>query len=218
MARFNSGWRSSWIVILVAYLVIRVYSLMFRLQVDNEREWRERVERGDPVLLVTWHQQFFSAIRNFQSFRRYRPSLMISRSRDGDLIAGVARRSGWHPARGSSSKGGSEALREMVARLTETHLAAHIVDGPKGPAGRVKAGTIRLAHASGATIVPFYTVAARAWHFRSWDKFFIPKPFTRVILRYGAAIELEPTEDEDRFEEQRLMVEEVMRREGGYAE
>jgi lysophospholipid acyltransferase (LPLAT)-like uncharacterized protein len=217
MGSFNKGMRSSGLTGLLAYLIIRVYTWTFRLRIDGEAEWKERVRQGEPVLLVAWHQQFFSAIRHFKTYTSYQPSLMISRSKDGDLIAGVANRTGWYTARGSSSKGGKAALDEMIDRLKEHHLAAHVVDGPKGPAGRIKAGAIRLAHAASATIVPLYVTADRAWYFRSWDRFFIPKPFARVTIRFGEPIELVPTKGKQAFEEQRLMVEDVMRREGGYA-
>ena len=164
-------------------------------------------------MLCTWHQQFFSAIRHFKTYEPYKPSLMISQSSDGDIIAGIARLSGWHPIRGSSSKGGRKALREIIGRLKTSGLAAHVVDGPRGPIGEVKAGAIQLALIADAVIVPFYVSADRAWFFNSWDKFFIPKPFARVRIRFDSPIALfRPKTDAD-FELQRKQVEEIMARE-----
>jgi hypothetical protein len=203
---------------LLLYGLIRLYTLTFHSRVENERSWQERVENGGAVLLCTWHQQFFSAIRHFRKYRRYHPSLMISRSRDGDIIARVAGLTGWHAVRGSSSRDGSQALATMVEALSENRLAVHIVDGPNGPAGRVKAGAIALAHAADAVIVPFYVTADRAWYFNSWDRFFIPKPFARVVLRFGETITLEATENSDAFEEQRLALERTMRSEAGMSD
>ncbi len=88
---------------------------------------------GGRVLLCVWHQQFFCAIRHFQNYRELNPALMISKSKDGEMIAEVARRSGWHAVRGSSSNGGKSALRQMIECLRKSGLAAHIVDGPTGP-------------------------------------------------------------------------------------
>jgi len=203
---------------LLLYGLIRLYALTFHIRVENERSWQERVENGGAVLLCTWHQQFFSAIRHFREYRRYHPSLMISRSRDGDIIARVAGLTGWHAVRGSSSRDGSQALATMVEALSENRLAVHIVDGPKGPAGRVKAGAIALARAADAVIVPFYVTADRAWYFNSWDRFFIPKPFARVVLRFGETITLEATEHSDAFEEQCLALERTMRSEAGMSD
>lgn len=192
------------------YRFIRLYSSTFRVKVENEKEWMDYYRRGGRVLLCTWHQHFFSAIRHFQTYRDLKPSLMISKSSDGEIIAGVAERSGWHTERGSSSKGGKEALRKMIYHLRDSRLAGHVVDGPKGPGGIIKAGVIALAHASDAAIVPFYTSADRAWYFRSWDNFFLPKPFARVTISFGEIIKFAPVEDPDTFESQRLYLEKIM--------
>jgi hypothetical protein len=136
---------------------------------------------------------------------------MISRSADGEVIAGVANRTGWYTIRGSSSRGGREALQEMIERVKETGLAAHILDGPRGPAGIVKPGAIYLANAVGAVIVPFYASADKAWFFRSWDRFMLPKPFTRVTLRFGDMIPCAELKSEEDFEQKRLFLESTMR-------
>lgn len=193
------------------YRFIRVYSWTFRLRVENEGRWLSHLRCGGTVLLCSWHQQFFSAIRYFRKYRQYRPSLMISQSGDGDIIASIAQRTGWHAVRGSSSKDGAPALKHMIERLNSFHLAGHIVDGPKGPAGIVKAGVIRLAHATDAVIVPFYISADRAWYFNSWDKFLLPKPFAKVSLRFGEMIKFSPTAQEQAFEGQRVHLEQTMR-------
>jgi lysophospholipid acyltransferase (LPLAT)-like uncharacterized protein len=192
------------------YRFIRLYAGTFRLTVENEKAWMTHVEEGGTVLLCAWHQQFFSAIRHFRRYRRFHPGIMISRSKDGELIAGVARRTGWRPVRGSSSRGGREAMHDVIDGLKGSRLAGHIVDGPRGPAGRVKAGVIRIAHATNAVIVPFYVFPEKAWYFNSWDRFMLPKPFSRLVLRFDRMITLEPTRDEHVFEHQRRELETIM--------
>ena len=194
----------------LAYRLIRLYALTFRLTVENEEEWMAFIKNGGRVLLCTWHQQFFSAIRYFKNYEPYAPGLMISRSVDGDFIAAVASRSGWRPARGSSSKGGKTAMMVVISHLKETGLAGHIMDGPRGPIGKVKAGALSIALATDAVIVPFYMSADRAWYFNSWDKFFIPKPFAKVTLKYGQMIYLQKPDDENEFEAQRQKIEDIM--------
>ncbi len=189
---------------------IMLYSRTFRLRIENEEDWIDYLINGGTVLLCAWHQQFFSAIRHFQNYTIYKPSIMISESRDGEIVACLAKRSGWHPVRGSSSRGGRRALKNMVANLKETKLACHIVDGPKGPLGIVKAGVIRLAHVTDAAIVPFYVSAENAWNFRSWDKFLLPKPFSKVSIRFDKMIKFDKVKKEERFEEQRKKLEEIM--------
>jgi lysophospholipid acyltransferase (LPLAT)-like uncharacterized protein len=194
----------------VLYRLIRAYIWTFRLKIKNEERWMSYLENGGTVLICTWHQQFFTAIRHFKNYEDYNPALMISKSRDGDFIAGIAERSGWHPVRGSSSRDGSKALSEMIVRLKKTRLAAHIIDGPRGPSGEVKAGLIRLANATDAVIVPFHVSADKAWYFNSWDKFMLPKPFSRVSLHFGDMIQLQSVERPEAFEKQRLYIEKVM--------
>jgi len=192
------------------YLFIRLYSRTFRLRVVNENRWQQIVAAGSPVLLCAWHQQFFGAIRHFRNYKRYRPALMISKSRDGSIIAAVAHHSGWRTARGSSSRGGKSALRAMIVHLQTSGLGAHILDGPTGPIGVVKAGAIRLAHASRAVIVPVSVSASRAFYFNSWDRFMLPAPFSRVTLTFGDPVRLSPTKDPDMFERQRSRLEAIM--------
>ena len=168
------------------------------------------LENGGSVLLCTWHQQFFSAIRHFQNYKVFNPIIMISQSSDGEIVAGVAKRTGWNTVRGSSSKDGRGALKKMTSNLKESKLAAHIVDGPRGPSGKVKAGVIRLAHATDAVIVPFSVSAEKAWYFNSWDKFLLPKPFAKVLLRFGKMIKFDRVKDREVFEAQRKQLEEIM--------
>ena len=179
-------------------------------KVENERPWLDYLQEGGRVLLCGWHQQFFAAIHHFKTYASYRPSLMISQSKDGDIIAGIAEKSGWHTVRGSSSRNGGRALKEMVGQLQRTGLAAHVVDGPKGPAGIIKAGAVSLARAAGAVVVPIYTTSDRAWYFKSWDRFMLPKPFAKVHLRFGEMLDLSTGEGDEAFEDHRVRLQQIM--------
>jgi len=190
--------------------ILRLYSWTFRVTVENEETWMAYLKGGGKVLLCTWHQQFFAAIQHFKSYESFKPSLMISKSQDGDIIAQIAEKQGWHAVRGSSSRDGGEALKEMIESLRQSRLAGHIVDGPKGPAGIVKAGVISLARATEAVVVPFYTAADRAWYFQSWDRFMLPKPFARVTIRFGQMMHFPAEDDKQTFESQRNHLEKIM--------
>lgn len=192
------------------YKFIRIYSLTYRLEVQNEEEWLDYLHNNGRIILCVHHQQFFPAIRYFQRYKKYKPGLMVSKSKDGEFISAVANRSGWTTVRGSSSRGGRQALKDMIDHVIEHRLAGHIIDGPRGPFGVVKPGVIRLAHDTGSVIVPFYTRANRAWYFRSWDKFFLPKPLSKVILRFGEKIEFKQTDSTEEFEQQRKTLEDIL--------
>jgi lysophospholipid acyltransferase (LPLAT)-like uncharacterized protein len=192
------------------YRFIRAYAWTFRLRIDNEQGWMHYIDKGGKVLLCAWHQQFFSAIRHFRNYRRFNPGIMISRSKDGEIIAGIARRTGWHPVRGSSSRGGQAAMHSVIDGLKNTQLAGHVIDGPRGPAGQVKAGVIRMAHATDAVIVPFYVSAEKAWYFNSWDRFMLPKPFSKVTIRYGDLIPLPKSDTDDEIEGLRIHLQNIL--------
>ena len=192
------------------YWIVRSYSATLHLTIVNENEWLNNLGQGRRVLLCVWHQQFFPLIRHFKKYEQYHPSLMISKSLDGEIIANIARRSGWYAVRGSSSRDGGIALKEMAARLKQYGMAGHVLDGPRGPAGVVKPGIISLAHAADAVIVPVFIKAEKAWYLNSWDKFMVPKPFSRVSMNFGEMIKLPPLQLEADFENQRLMLDEIM--------
>jgi hypothetical protein len=187
------------------YWIARLYCSTFRLKIENENEWFHYLEQGGKVLLCGWHQQFFVGIRFFKKYRKYEPALMSSKSLDGQIAGGIAGRAGFHTVWGSSSRSASAALKGMIYRLRDYRLAAHILDGPRGPAGVAKLGAIAIAHGAGAVIVPGVVIADRAWYLHSWDRFMIPKPFSRVTVKYLARIEL-PSE----MENQRKKLEEMM--------
>ncbi len=192
------------------YHFVGIYLWTLRVTVENERPWRDHLEKGGRVLLCGWHQQFFSFIRYFRNYRRYNPSLMISRSKDGEIVARVAELTGWQTVRGSSSRGGKEALYGMIERLRTNRFAAHVVDGPRGPFGVLKRGVIRMAMDADAVVVPVYAVSENAWYFNSWDRFQLPKPFSRVIIRFGDMVEIGKAGDTAGFEEQRRNLENTM--------
>ena len=100
--------------IVFIYYFIQVYSMTLRLRIVNEEKWQNLLKSGKPVLLCAWHQQLFSAIRYFRTYSKFHPGLMISQSRDGDLIAGVANKTGWHTPRGSSTRGGKNPLEYAI--------------------------------------------------------------------------------------------------------
>ena len=193
----------------LAYYIIRIYSLTFRLKVVNESTWKTALTtQPAPVILCTWHQQFFAAIRHFKTYAHLNPGLMISQSRDGDLISGVARRTGWKTPRGSSSRGGKQAMEAMIQHLKTHRFGAHILDGPRGPMGTVKPGIIKMAIETGALVVPFRVEAHKAWYFNSWDRFMLPRPFARVVIAYDDPIALDAGLD---FESLRAGIETQMR-------
>lgn len=195
MKKFKRNFLFHPLTSLFALLIIRLISASYRYRVEGLDALRMRLKDGDRIVLCVWHQQFFPYIARFGIwFKKYKPALMISRSADGEIIANVANRVGWHTARGSSSLGGKTAMVEMLDWIRDHGMGAHILDGPTGPIGIVKPGAIRIAQKSGALLVPVQLEADKFWQIRSWDRFMIPKPFSKVCISFHEA-SLAPSED-----------------------
>jgi hypothetical protein len=125
---------------------------------------------------------------------------MTSQSRDGEFIARVIQRFGFVPVRGSSSRGGQRALLEMDELLAEGHAVAFTIDGPRGPRYVAKKGPVLLARMTGAPITAFYVAVERSWVLNTWDKLVIPKPFSRIYVRFARKIFVPPDADDAALE------------------
>jgi len=136
-----------------------------------------------PAIYAFWHRCLLACAWHF---RGHRIHILISRSFDGELIARTVELLGFKAIRGSSSRGGSTALRQMAEAYGAGHICAITADGPKGPAMVAKPGTAQLAQLVGAPVGTFYLLPDRAWELKSWDRFLIPKPFSRVRVTWPA--------------------------------
>jgi lysophospholipid acyltransferase (LPLAT)-like uncharacterized protein len=191
----------------LAHNLIRAYLSMIRKTILGEKQIMQALEEDRKVVIAILHQRMFGVIDYAKRFGRFSLGAIISQSRDGDMIAEVVTRLHFHPIRGSSSKGGREALEAIVEYLADHPAAVHAVDGPRGPKGIVKAGIIRIAQRSGAVIYPVIISTDRAWVLKSWDNFLIPKPFSRILIRWGEPIPVPGHLLEDEFEALRRRIE-----------
>lgn len=147
---------------------------------------------GRRVIFACWHEQAFLATRYIhRSFlARGMPfAILVSRSKDGELGARLARRLGASVVRGSASRGGTEGLRRLYREIARHGASAvFLPDGPRGPAYRVKPGAVVLAQAAGLPIVPLGFAASRSWRLSSWDRMQIPRPFSRIGVVLGEPV------------------------------
>ena len=194
---------------LIVYWLLSLYAMTVRVRFENVEAVEEHVARGGRLIFSSWHQRFFGGFYLPRAFRK-RICIMISQSRDGTFIANVVQRIGWAPLRGSSTRGGKEALDGMIEGVTKYQIGGHIVDGPTGPARIVKPGLISIAQKTGAVICPTYVFYENPWIAKSWDRFMIPKPFSRVLLRFDPFIPVPPEMTPEEFERLRRCVEETM--------
>ena len=118
-------------------------------------------------------------------YRRTHATILISRSFDGELITRTLRHFGFHSVRGSSSRGAREGLLGLKKVIESGGPAIFTADGPRGPIYQTKMGPIRLARMAGARIGAFHLEPEHAWTMNSWDRFLVPKPFTRIVVSWA---------------------------------
>ncbi len=185
--------------------LVKLLSATYRVRIVDPENETGILKSKKRLVYASWHQRFFPGITFFST--RKPIAIIISKSRDGEMAARAVDILGWHSVRGSSSKGGKEALDEIKTLGSSQHKVGHIVDGPQGPFGVIKPGLIRIAQYADLPIVPTITSGQNRWEFNSWDRFLVPKPFSRVIIRFGQAIHVPDEMDEEAFEATRLKVE-----------
>jgi lysophospholipid acyltransferase (LPLAT)-like uncharacterized protein len=163
---------------------------------------------GTPAIYATWHGRIL-LLPYLYGWRR--ACVLASPSRDGEIVARFVARFGLEPVRGSSSRGGAEALRLLLRALDRRRDVVVVPDGPRGPREMAKLGVVVLARLSGAPIVPIAIGVSAEWRLRSWDEFRIPKPFARCVLRFGDPIRIAADADRSAQEAARKEVEAVLR-------
>ena len=162
----------------VVATLIRVLGATWRYRDINELGTPNGHEIPGPTVFAFWHESLLCCAYRF---RDHGIAIMISRSFDGELIARVVERLGFVAVRGSSSRGGASALRQMQQAYLDGHRCAFTADGPKGPRRVAKAGPAQLAALVNAPwIGAFHAEASKAWKMNSWDRFAIPKPWATI--------------------------------------
>jgi lysophospholipid acyltransferase (LPLAT)-like uncharacterized protein len=191
--------------------ILRLLFVTCRVELLNSQVQHRYLDQGVPSVGATWHR---GALFSIYYFARYKPAIMVSRSRDGEYLAHFIKACGARPVRGSSSRGGMTALREMLRLLrSDVKLAATVADGPQGPPYQAKPGMVMLAARSGRMIVPVVWSTNRAWVFKkAWDRHMLPKPFARIKMAYGQPIEVPSDTNAEGLEAYRLLMERELNR------
>lgn len=194
----------------LCYYLLRLYLSFLRVKVVGEEAAHKQFSKYGRVIAAVFHQRFLPALAYVTKFRNFKPIVMISQSSDGELIASLASRLGLVPVRGSSTRGGRDALMAILRALKKNPGVIHIVDGPTGPKGVVKPGLMAMAQVTGAPIFPIIISAEKAWVMRSWDRFLVPKPFSKVTIRWGDPFPVPRGTRPEQLEELRKQVESLM--------
>jgi len=199
----------------VVPLLLRLLAATWSFTVVNRKVLRDAILSGKPVVAATWHEMVVPGV---VFFRDRRSIIMVSRSVDGEMIARVNLRMGYRNIRGSSSRGGAQALQEMIREVREGAQAAIMVDGPKGPRYEPKMGCVIAARESGAPIVPVACRVRGSLRARNWDRTIVPLPCARLAVSFGEPIHVPPDAGPDECERLRLRVRDSLLCAGNAAE
>jgi len=163
---------------LVFFLLIKLIGRTIKFEIEGWDNWEAASRDGMIPIYTFWHNRVFLAT---YFWRRRGIVVMTSQSFDGEYIARFIQRFGYGAARGSSTRGATGAIVEMVRLMRTGCPTAFTIDGPKGPRYVAKMGAVLLAKKTGNPILPFTITARKSWEAKkSWDGFQTPKPFTRA--------------------------------------
>ncbi len=190
----------------LAALLIKLLMMTCRVvKVRGDGGDREALSRsGGGAVYTTWHQRmpYFS-----HYFRSRKITILISSSRDGEYAARIAAWLGFNNVRGSSTHGGTRALRELIRMIREGGKGGFLADGPQGPARIAKLGAVLAARNSHVPLIPVVWGADRGWIFNSWDRFLVPKPFARIAVCFAEPLWIPPGAGHAELERYRQLVE-----------
>lgn len=183
----------------IAYFARRIGGILvnfigrsLRLDVQGWTQLQHLAERGTPLVLQLWHGDMFIA---WHVIAPLRPAAIVSQAGDGDIASAVLLGLNYKTFRGSSTRGGKRAYWGMIKYLRQqpVKIAAFASDGPRGPRRELKAGTFVAAQHLKGVIIPTAVSARWSLHARSWDRFMIPLPFSRAVVKFGNPIKVDPS-------------------------
>jgi lysophospholipid acyltransferase (LPLAT)-like uncharacterized protein len=172
------------LIIWAGYWVIRLIGPTLRVCISREEGAQQTVDQR-PLIVSLWHACLIPAT---YVCRDIGVRVMSSYSYDGEYMGRIIRRFGFVAVKGSSSRNAVRALLGLRRALEQGWTVAFTLDGPRGPRYQVKPGPVALARSAGVPLSTFHMAVERAWVLNTWDRLMIPKPFSRVLMRFGKMI------------------------------
>ncbi|MCK5834383.1 MAG: lysophospholipid acyltransferase family protein [Lentisphaeria bacterium] len=202
---------------IVTFLItslIKLFSLTYRVSIkDNSGVDLYQKGRHEPVVMAIWHNRLlYGPVLIKKRVRKHFVSI-ASNSDDGRYAANYMKSFNVSVVRGSSSRGGATALSQLIKKISvEKKSVVMTIDGPRGPKYSCKPGAPKLASLTGAKLVPYVINFSNYWQFKSWDNTQIPKPFCKVEIVLGKAIEVKKDLSKDELKTmQNLLIESMLK-------
>jgi len=197
------------IVSLLIYILFKLFSKTYKIELQGDDVYHRLKRSDEPIIYAVAHGRMWGLIY----YTLGRPITMLaSQSRDGRLVTGVLHKLGYQVESGSSSRGGIKGLLSLIKHIKRGREIAVTVDGPRGPAFKVKPGVVLLASKAHASILPISYSASRSFVFnKSWDKFLLPLPFSKLTITYGNPVKVTDNIDKTQVDQCCLVIEQSLR-------
>lgn len=192
---------------LAGAVLIRILGSTWRIRVTGGERLEKARSLTGSVIFAFWHGRLLVLT---WTHRNLGIQVLASENYDGDLMGRIIERLGYGHLKGSTSRGGARAVRELRKVISDGLDVGLAVDGPRGPRGRVQQGATELGRLSGAAVIPLSSSADRRWLLGSWDRFQIPAPFAEVLLEYGEPIVIPPHAGPEERERSRRALESAL--------
>ena len=176
-----AGWRR--VLLWPLAVLVRLWGRSLRME-TTPQDWQNYTKKDVPVAIILWHNRLFLAAEIVRRYRSGRPTYaLVSASRDGAWLTAFFSLVGMRAARGSSSRLGREAASALIEVQRAGHDIGITPDGPRGPCYEVKPGAVIVPRRTGTPLLLVGGEFTRAWRLKSWDRFYLPLPFSRVRMR-----------------------------------
>lgn len=195
----------------IVKMVISIFWWTCRVDKIVGNEYAQKlIEKGEPIIPCYWHQMHIFGswyMRKLQK-RGLKIGFLISPSVDGEVPAKIVESWGAVAIRGSSNRTGARALKDMYNTIIKDKVSPVTTsDGPTGPIHKFKQGAILLAQLTQSPMLPIAYMASHYWELKTWDKFIIPKPFSRIVITVGEPHYIDKKSNAEKMEEERIKME-----------
>lgn len=182
------------IIPFLAFIFLFFIGITYRKILINREIEKTLLDKGINPIYTLWHGRmlYFPYLYRFQN----KHHILVSPSKDGEIIGNLLKLYGFHIIWGSTFKKGAAALLNLVRIVKDEGSVVLVADGSRGPAFKAQDGAINIAKVTGAPILPITYNASRKKVLGSWDKFIIPYPFSKIAIMYGEPIYV-PTDADD---------------------
>ena len=203
------GWRARWLIA-IGFWLLRIWERTLRYEVDDRAGLLAK-QASESGIGAVWHNRLLIMPLVLKRFFPHRQgAALISASRDGGWIAALVQRIGFDVVRGSSSRQGAIAMLQLSDVLAGGRDVVITPDGPRGPVYVLGPGIVLLAQKSGAVVFPLNLEYSSCWRVKSWDRFILPRPFSKVRVILGPPHQVAATSSEQEFEMERLRLQNAM--------